>query len=398
MYKIKKNAKYLIACSGGPDSMALLDITRCNKNYIEVAHVNHQKRETAKRDENIVRAYCRKYKIPFHLYNLPHNDSGNFQAYARIERYKFFNKLCKKKNLDAVLIAHHKDDLIETYLMQTNKKIGVTYYGLAQENILYGVKVIRPLLNCTKNDLIDYCNKNNIKYGIDESNLTNNYERNRVRHDLVENMTSAQKNKIIKEINIKNKKLLYDQKNVLSIFNKKNDFAIDEFLNIPNIKLALRHFFKGKSDKFFDEMLRQIKYSKSYLYKGLDYWISKEYDRVYIFETPHSYEYHFDNFKQLKPFKYDYFEISKCGNNFYGVTISKNDFPITIRNFKSGDSIVLPYGTKKINRFFIDNKILCKDRLTWPIVVNKKNSAILVPGIGCEINHYSNNHNLYVLK
>ena len=58
----------------------------------------------------------------------------------------------------------------------------------------------------------------------------------------------------------------------------------------------------------------------------------------------------------------------------------------------------MTYGTKKLNRFFIDNKIRLKDRLLWPVMVNKNASAILVPEIGCDIKHYSEKHNVFMIK
>ena len=86
-----KNNRYLIAVSGGPDSMALLDIVRNKKKYIEVAHVNYHKRDSAINDEKLVRRYCRKYKIKFHLLDVyPDEVKGNFQSYARDKRYEFF--------------------------------------------------------------------------------------------------------------------------------------------------------------------------------------------------------------------------------------------------------------------------------------------------------------------
>lgn len=379
--------------------MALLDMARKNLSYIEVGHVNHHHRDTAKRDENIVRRYCKKYNIKFHLLNLkPEKAKGNFQAYAREERYKFFSRICKRNDLYGVMIAHHKDDLIETYLMQVNKKLGVDYYGLAKKTFLYDVIVDRPLLGFTKNELIKYCHDNSVEYGIDESNKTNAYERNRIRHSKVEKMSDAEKNEMVKIIDKLNQKVYKDTQKAIACIDKKQDFKVQEFLKIPNLKYALRFMFGSKSDKFFDEMLRQIKTSNKYLYCDDIFWISKEYDMVHIFMKPLQYEYHFNNLKELKSKRYLYFKIAKKGESLEGVSLNKDDFPITIRNCKESDKIKMLYGTKKINRFFIDNKILIKDRLTWPIVTNKKGIAILVPGIGCNKDHYSKKHNLYVLK
>ncbi|MBQ1775583.1 MAG: tRNA(Ile)-lysidine synthetase, partial [Erysipelotrichaceae bacterium] len=66
MIQIDTNKRYLIAVSGGPDSMALFDMVRRSNAHIEAAHMNYHKRDTALRDEKIVRAYCERYDIPFH--------------------------------------------------------------------------------------------------------------------------------------------------------------------------------------------------------------------------------------------------------------------------------------------------------------------------------------------
>ncbi len=98
--------------------MALLDMAFHSGAYIEAAHVNYHKRGSADRDEEIVRSYCHERGIPFHLLDFDEERySGNFQAAARQTRYDFFRKICEKDDLDEVLVAHQKDDLIETYLM-----------------------------------------------------------------------------------------------------------------------------------------------------------------------------------------------------------------------------------------------------------------------------------------
>lgn len=391
--------RLLIAVSGGPDSMALLDMLRRTKNYIEVAHVNYHKRDSALRDEKLVRAYCKKYSIKFNKLDFdPNKVKGNFQASARIARYTFFSEICKKHNLEKVLVAHHKDDNIETYLMQMDKKLGVNHYGISESSYLYGVLVNRPLLDYTKKELIEYCHKNNIEYGIDESNLCDAYERNRVRHSKVDKLSDSQKNKIVKEINKKNKDNAKHYTKAISYIKKKDSFTVEEFLSIPYLKEFLRRLFTGKSDKHFDEMLRQLKNAKTVKYCINDTYLVKEYGKISLFAKPLEYEYVFNNMKQLKSGKYEAFKLSKKGSSVEGVTLNKDDFPITIRNVNDSDYILMKYGTKKLNRFFIDNKICLKDRLSWPIVINRNDSAILVPELGCDVNHYSTKHNLFVIK
>lgn len=377
--------------------MALLDMCFKHNLDIEVAHVNYHKRDSAKRDEKIVREYCKSHNIKFNLRNYKEDkDTGNFQAKARVFRYEFFNDVCKKHNLDVVLVAHHKDDLIETYLMQVNKKLGVDTYGLAKSNNLYGVNVYRPLLKYTKKQLIKYCETNNIKYGIDESNLENHYQRNIYRHNYVDKLTLKEKNEIVKEINNKNKEKQLHLKQAKSYL-KKDKYTPDEFVNIPYIDLYLKSIFTNKSINNIHEILRQLKESKSCVFIDNGWILVKEYDYVMLFVKPFSYSYEFNNMKSLKNFTCEEFKISNKGKSVNGVCLKDADFPITIRNFKDNDSIKMKFGTKKINRFFIDKKLSLKDRLSWPIMFDNKGNAILVPSLGCDVQHYDT-YNFFMIK
>ena len=89
-----KKKKVLIGCSGGPDSMALLDMSK-DKYDVYCAHVNYHKRKSANRDERIVKDYCLKNKIPFYSIDYKDKAGGNFQDKARVFRYGYFSKLIK---------------------------------------------------------------------------------------------------------------------------------------------------------------------------------------------------------------------------------------------------------------------------------------------------------------
>ena len=392
------SGRYLLAVSGGPDSMALLDIAKNNKLYIEVAHINYHKRDSAKNDELLVKRYCKNNKIKFHLLNVyPKDVKGNFQSYARNVRYEYFNKLCKKHKLDGVLVAHHLDDHLETYLMQMDKNIGVTYYGLSKCSLIKGVLVYRPLLKYEKNDLVKYCETNNIEYGIDESNLLDIYTRNKIRHQVIEKMSIKDKRQLAKTIDLKNKEKAKQDKYV-ERYLKKNTYLVDEFLNLKYLNTYLRKLYPNKSDKHFEEMIKQIKNSKQYVYIENDICLVKEYGMINMFKVPSDYKYTFKSIDELNNKTYKYFKIRKKGTSIEAVTLTKKDFPITIRNYKQNDHIKMKYGTKGINRFFIDNKINLFDRMIWPIMFNSKGSAILVPKLGCDVNHYSKKPNVFMIK
>ena len=396
--KINKDRKYLIACSGGPDSMALLDMCFKAHYKIEVAHVNYHKRQSADRDEKIVSDYCLRNNITFNKLDFnPNVVKGNFQSYARKARYDWFAFICEIHNLDNVLVAHQQDDLIETYLMQKNKKLGVKEYGLASSNTIYGARVIRPLLDKTKKQLQDYCDKHSIEYGIDESNLTDHYARNIVRHNKVEKMTNEERENIILEIYQKNIEILTIKNNALKYIYSKDKYPCDEFVELPYAKQVIREIFDiSMSDKYLEELLRQLKQAETFKLKRNNIYLVKEYGYVYYFKDLGNYSF---KVNEGELFYTDFFKIQRTGkDNMSCAHVSKDDFPLTIRNYKEGDCIQMRYGTKKINRFFIDNKIAFKDRLIWPIVLNKKGIAILVPGIGCNIDHYDKKPNIFVIK
>ncbi len=387
--------RVLVACSGGPDSLALLDMSK-DIYEVYVAHVNYHKRKTANRDEKIVKNYCLKHNLPFYKKDYKDSKGGNFQDKARVFRYAFFRELIEKLNLECVLVAHHQDDLIETYLLQIKRGNTPSYYGLKRNVNLNGLKVNRPLLKYSKQDLIDYCLKHDLRYGVDESNLTDDYTRNRIRHQILDKMSKADKKEIIKEINLKNKYHLTEIKKAKKYLNRRKRISLDEFNNYDNKEYLLKELLGiNISNKELNEVLRQIKEAKSFEIDIKDYYLVKEYDYLEVYKKCKDYSF---TLNEIKYIKNEYFKLSKKGNSKEGVSLKKEDFPITIRNYKQGDFIKMRYGTKKLNRFFIDNKIGSSKRKMWPVLINVKGVIILVPEIGCDINHYSPKHNLYMIK
>jgi tRNA(Ile)-lysidine synthase len=125
-----KDKLYVLAVSGGPDSMFLLDKMRSERYRFIVAHVNYQKREESDFDERLVKQYCQKYSLPCEIYQVQsseHASIANFQAKARKIRYDFFQKLADKYQTEYIVVAHHCDDHLETYLLQKQRKSLVDY-------------------------------------------------------------------------------------------------------------------------------------------------------------------------------------------------------------------------------------------------------------------------------
>ena len=386
--------RYIFGVSGGPDSMAMLDMYRHDLDII-VAHVNYHKRESANRDELIVFEYCQRYGIPFFKLDAAKEYSGNFQDYARRVRYDFYKQLCEKHEASGVYVAHQMDDLIETYIMQKEKGIIPYTYGLAGQVEINGVKIIRPLLGYTKQQLLEYNRIHQVPYGIDESNLGDSYKRNRIRHEIVEKLGKEDRERYLKIIEEENRELDKRRKKLIPILEKEY-LSTEEWNDLEDKQMYLRlkaaHDLSGDQVK---EIIRQLDEAEHPLIRLRDKIITKEYDRIALFTPNDDYSY---TMNSIRYFRTDYFQIRDAGSKIEGVTVSKNDYPLTIRNFRQGDRIVMRFGTKAVNRFFIDRKIPLKERLCYPIVTNRLGEVIFVPGLGCDVHHFSESPTFFVIK
>ena len=156
---INENDKIVIACSGGPDSMALLSLV-CNlRNFkkfdIICAHVNHNKREESDSEALMVEDFCKENNIIFEYTKFKNYSKGNFEAIARKKRYDFFEKIMRKYNTQKLFTAHHGDDLAETILMRIAR--GTTlkgYSGFTKYSNNEWYNLYRPLIFVEKKKIV----------------------------------------------------------------------------------------------------------------------------------------------------------------------------------------------------------------------------------------------------
>lgn len=185
---IESGDRVLLAVSGGPDSMALLHLFhRWKQVPFGVFHLNHQFRKEADEEEEYVRQMAEKLQVPHHIYSYNVDQyleiSGESkQAGARHIRYKLLNQCCTQHGYTKIALGHHKDDQAETVLMHFLRGAGLA--GLAGM-LPIREHYIRPLLNITKNELVNYCQQFGVKYYEDLSNQDPQHLRNKVRLHLI---------------------------------------------------------------------------------------------------------------------------------------------------------------------------------------------------------------------
>ncbi len=386
-------SKCVVACSGGPDSMALLDQLNKQGKDIVVAHVNYKHRDTADRDENIVKDYCEKYDIPVRVC-YPVHEKGNFQAWARDVRYVFFEEVADAFDAKILYVAHQMDDVIETYLFQKNRNMICDWYGLKEKSIRQGYQIIRPLLNFTKSELQQYCNENGVSFGIDESNLTNHYTRNVIRHTQIEKMSRDEKEAWILKIQNENEVWQIKRKAIEEFFkdwNKDVDSLLDQedaWLYLDTFLFhSLHHHF---SKKYMEELCVQLK--RNVLIEIENFLLERHGGKLYFMPRPKDVYYKLD---ELEFKDYADFVIKNEGKTIEMFSVDATDFPLVIRRVRVNDTIQMRFGNKNVHRFFVDRKISKIYRRYWLVVENNVGNVIFVPGLGCDVGHYSQNQQFY---
>ena len=181
----QKGAKLVLGVSGGPDSVCLLDIMskiapKADLQLI-IAHINYGLRgKDSVADEKFVRQLADKYGIKIKV--LVAKDKKVTEESLRNVRYAFFEKVRKQNNFDAIAVAHNAADQVETFLMRVIRGAGL--HGLSAMKYKNG-NIIRPLLEISRRDILEYLKKNNLKYRIDRTNSENLFLRNKVRNNLI---------------------------------------------------------------------------------------------------------------------------------------------------------------------------------------------------------------------
>ncbi len=178
-----KNTKMAVAVSGGVDSMCLLYWLHDIGADIVCLHVNHKLRAEADIETEYVADTCKKLNIPCKIFYWDgEKPEKGLEAAAREARYKMMTDYCHENNIEYLVTAHQSDDQIETFLMNLSRGSGL--YGLAAmlpESTRNGLKILRPLLNVSREEIKKYCEDNNIKYFVDSMNSDEHYTRVKIR-------------------------------------------------------------------------------------------------------------------------------------------------------------------------------------------------------------------------
>lgn len=192
-----ENSRILVACSGGPDSMALLyllqDIaTHRHTTYkIGVAIVDHCIRPESKDEVLWLQHQVEELGLPFYsaTFDVPHlskEHKKSEETIGRQVRYQWLNEIAQSEGYDYISVAHHKDDQAESILAHIIRGSGLNgLTGMSVVQSEYAIPVVRPLLDVTKENLLAYIGTKQISYCVDSTNDDVRYQRNRIRHRII---------------------------------------------------------------------------------------------------------------------------------------------------------------------------------------------------------------------
>ena len=347
-----KNGKYLLAFSGGPDSIYALEMLRIylkdklNK-HIYLCYVNYHDSPYVDEEEKIVYHYVKKYDLKIYRTDTKFNKSKdkNFEDWARQFRYRYFKKTIKDNNLDGLITGHHLTDLIETYLLQKNRGNLPLYYGLPLITTLNGIKLLRPLIDITKKEIYQYLEDNNLLYYEDITNQDQKKERNRLRKSGFSDEEIASYQQEIKSLNTKLALLYY----VFADNYKEVDYSFYNSLDEEKQKRLIfyildKNGIKNRREGIAKDIYYFVKKEQSGEYKINDkftlyktknfFFVSDKYSNV-------NYLMHCD--KEIK-YENRYFSIDLKDIKQFNL----KSLPVTIRNFRPGDQIATNLPTKDV--------------------------------------------------
>lgn len=400
-----ENHTYLLAVSGGADSMVLAslfqdlrDNTQGKEHIFQIAHINYKLRgKDSDLDQKVVQDFCEKNHIKFHLYEVSEKDQkpeNSIQLWARELRYTFFKEIQQKEKLKFLVTAHHLNDQLETFIINLSKASGIKGLSGIPSN---ANSILRPLLSFSKKEIYQFAEQNNIEFREDLSNKKSDYLRNKIRNEIVPKLQET------------NDHFLENFKKSSFYLNQANDFVQKQIQEIENTltvfnqghKILSKEKLDQESDFVKFEILKKYGFNqeeeipKIFKAENNSSFFSKEYqlivnrDELILIERNHKQEIedesllidHFDfSENQIDiniPNSIE--DIDGIDKHFeWSFDAEKLHFPLHLRKQQDGDEFFPTgfSGKKKVSKFFRDEKLSILARQKIWILTDSNNSVL----------------------
>lgn len=374
--RTNKNDRFLLAVSGGKDSMALFSIFSNLNLDFAVAHMNYGLREEeSDKDELLVRKVAEERKVKLFTKKVDTKTFCSTEGYstqegARILRYSWFQELLDEEKIDWIVTAHHEEDNKETFIQ--NLKRGSGLRGLKSMKVIHENR-FKPLLSISRSEIDSFVEENQIKYRQDASNNQNHYQRNLIRNKLLPTLEEELPGIGLGiTSSIENLRLDYEylvdrleRESTVLLVKEEIGWKIKDFKNIhPRLLFHILEKFEFNIQQMYD-ILGALSGKKI---ENDQYEVTNGHGDLYLQKISLTQRIN----EQIKePGVYNLGDqkvhIQACeyptqfdrNKSIAYVDADKLFWPLTIRNYRQGDKIkpIGLSGSKKLSDYFTDQKI-----------------------------------------
>ena len=375
---LNRKALYLVGLSGGADSVALMLILQELGYRVEAAHCNFKLRGAeSDRDENFVKNLCSERDIQLHVIHFDTKEYADLhkvsiEMAARDLRYGYFRQLCKDIGAEGICIAHHRDDAVETLLMNLLRGAGIHgLTGIRAKNDF----VIRPLLCLSRREIVEYLDSIGQSYVTDSTNLEDDVLRNKVRLrvlPLLEEIAPGATANIDKTANyLCEAEKVYDaevQRESLALKADSGEVSIDEMLRQPSSSVFLHEWLMpfGFNSSQTEQILSAVNSEPGREFTSATHILVVDRSKLIVepksqpmksIKMPECGTYRYDETTTYKVEITEDTNISKSAD-VATVDADKVKFPLSLRPIENGDWFI-PFGMtgrKLVSDYLTDRK------------------------------------------
>ena len=395
-FKFDPNATYIASVSFGSDSMAMLDMLLKQGIRPVVAAIDYHKFDFSTEDMRRLGEYCKAKGLTYRLldsHDLLQNEQmhigDSFHDWARKLRYSWYKKLYVEYNASALFLAHEQDDLLEAYLKAKERKETTVNLGMSKISTQDGMLLVRPLLDFSKQDLLEYDIENNVPFNPGTESALDKTTRSAIRKDKISKMNEIDRENLLNQLKEEANETLGLIRSIETIKNDeeesgeleirplialtKDDFAstlVHFVQKVPSILLSPDDFEKIRAFCLNDQT------NGSYPLKD-GFALVKDYDVLTLEKDVNTIRY---SYVLEAPGKLDTPEFSlDFSSGALDRGISPSDYPLTIRNAVQSDGVKIHGYVEPVRKLYSLWNMPIELRETWPIFLNSSGKIIYVP-------------------